>query len=398
MNSSESRRPSIPPRKRVIHYGNDLYCEIRHPDVEEPFQVTYWDLWFAIVLTQDFDGDWEEMIEGLRERSESHFYLADTYKGFANHLSLLRQALDGAQLSVDDILAEAGEDAIKRHKSRARRKILEMHIQKKEKSAWMIETPRKQREDRAMRGHWGGFPVNPEQYAGSLARCYGSSGFYNKHRSFTLERKLSAWVEKYEARASLAKIFALYRAFLTVAVEKMNMVDDSFGVIGELYQDVFEKYCRLERAKLDMQPQAFFQDLVELMIWEDYAGTSKHQPDFFAGLSSAEVPLVESILEKAWEELRELELEYHAEKALTMLGMLYVQQRIYDKFVPVARLMGTREWQRITRMAEMAVKRRKQDLALAVYEACLRPGSHEAFLREKYRDLKDKLGKKKAER
>ena len=116
------------------------------------------------------------------------------------------------------------------------------------------------------------------------------------------------------------------------------------------------------------------------MIWEDYAGTSKYQPDLFAGLSSAEVPLVESILEKAWEELRELELEYPAEKALTMLGMLYVQQRIYDKFVPVARLMGTREWQRITHMAEMAVKRRKKDLALAVYEACLGPGSHETFL------------------
>ena len=384
--------------KRIIHYGNEPYCEIKHPNAEGSFQVTYWDLWFAIVVTQDFGGDWEGMIDDVRKNLNRPLYLHDAFEGFVNHLHLLRQALDEAKLSVGDILQEAGEDVIKGQKTKARRKILEMNYQEKEKSAWMIETPRKQREDRAMRGHWGGFPVNPEQYAGSLARCYGSSGFYNKHRSFTLERKLSAWVEKYEARASLAKIFALYRAFLTVAVEKMNMVDDSFGVIGELYQDVFEKYCRLERAKLDMQPQAFFQDLVELMIWEDYAGTSKHQPDFFAGLSSAEVPLVESILEKAWEELRELELEYHAEKALTMLGMLYVQQRIYDKFVPVARLMGTREWQRITRMAEMAVKRRKQDLALAVYEACLRPGSHEAFLREKYRDLKDKLGKKKAER
>lgn len=381
----------MPPRKRVIHYGNDPCCEIRHPN--RSFQVTYWDLWFAIVLTQDFGGDWEEMIDDLRERSESHSYLGDTYEGFANHLSLLRQALDGSELSVDDILAEAGEDAIKSQKTKARRKILEMNIQEKEKSAWMIETPRKQHQGRAMRGHWDGFPVTPEKYAGLLARCYGSSGFYNKHRSLTLERKLSAWIEKHEVRASLAKTFALNRAFLTVAVEKMNLVDDSFGVIGELYQDVFEKYCRLDRAKLDMQPEAFYLDLVELMIWEDYAGTSKYQPDLFAGLSSAEVPLIESVLEKAWDELSELELVYHAEKALTMLGMLYVQQRIYDKFVPMAQRMGTREWQRITRMAEMAVKRRKKDLALAVYEACLGPGSHETFLRGKYRELKDKLGK-----
>lgn len=382
----------MPPKKRVIHYGNDPCCNIGHPNGEGSFQVTYWDLWFAIVLTQDFGGDWEKMMGHLREKSKTYAYLGGGYDGFANHINLLRQTLDNATLSVDNILAEAGEDAIKSQKTKARHKILEMHIQEKEKSVWMIETPRKQRMDQAMRGHWRDFPVNPEEYAGSMARCYGSSRFYNKHRSFALEEKLSAWVEKHEARASQAKTFALYRAFLTVSVEKMNMVDDSFGVIGELYQDMFEKYCRLDRAKLDMQPEAFFLDLVELMIWEDYAGTSKYQPDLFAGLSPAEVPLVESILEKEWEALSELELTYHAEKALTMLGLLYVQQRIYDKFVPMAQRMGTRAWERITRMADMALKRRKKDLALAVYEACLGPGSHEAFLRGKYRELKDKLG------
>ena len=148
-----------------------------------------------------------------------------------------------------------------------------------------------------------------------------------------------------------------------------------------------------EAVRIISHTMSIYLDLVELIIWEDYAGTSKHQPDLFAGLSSAEVPLIESILEKAWEELGELELVYHAEKALTMLGMLYVQQRIYDKFVPMAQRMGTREWQRITTMSEMAEKRRKKDLALAVYEACLGPGSHETFLRKKYRELKSRLGR-----
>lgn len=50
----------------------------------------------------------------------------------------------------------------------------------------------------------------------------------------------------------------------------------------------------------------------------------------------------------------DLELGYHAEKALTMLGMLYQTHRMFDKFLPTAELMGTHAWQRITTMSETA--------------------------------------------
>ena len=118
----------------------------------------------------------------------------------------------------------------------------------------------------------------------------------------------------------------------------------------------------------------------------------KRQPIFFAGLTAHEVPLAESILQEQWQELCELELDYHAEKALTMLGMLYERQQMFDKFVPMARAMGTRAWQRITTMSEAAEKRGRYELALAVYEACLGPGLHEDFLRRRYRELKSRLG------
>ena len=109
------------------------------------------------------------------------------------------------------------------------------------------------------------------------------------------------------------------------------------------------------------------------------------------GLASREVPLVESIMQEQWNELRELELDYQAEKALTMLGMFYQHQQMFDKFVPVAQVMGTRAWERITTMSETAEKHSRYDLALAVYETCLGPGSHEKFLREKYQELKSRL-------
>ena len=106
-----------------------------------------------------------------------------------------------------------------------------------------------------------------------------------------------------------------------------------------------------------------------------------------------EVPLVESILEEQWNDLCELELDYQAEEALTMLGMLYQHQQMFDKFVPTAKAMGTRAWKRITTMSEMAEKHGRYDLALAVYEACLGPGSQEQFLREKHQELKSRLSK-----
>jgi hypothetical protein len=40
----------------------------------------------------------------------------------------------------------------------------------------------------------------------------------------------------------------------------------------------------------------------------------------------------------------------------------------------------------------MAEKHGRHDLALAVYEACSGPGSQEKFLREKYQELKSRLG------
>lgn len=378
--------------RRDVRYGNDLYQEILPPGAKKPLRVTHWDLWIAVVLISEFDSDWDRMRNHFRAEKAGYSFRRYKAEELLNHLRLLRQTLDRAGLTVEDILAEADPAFLKKQHRKARRKVLEMEYQNHEKSPWMIHTPRKQREAQAMRGYWKHFPISPKEYVGALESQYKTSGWYSEDQSFGLERKLSTFLRKREDLASLAELFALYRAFLTVVVEKMGMVDDSYGVIGDLYQGVFEEYVQLDRTALDMPLEILLQDLIELMIWEDYAGTDTGEPIFFAGLASHEVPLVESILQEQWDELRELELDYQAEEALTMLGMLYQQQQIFDKFVPMAKAMGTRQWKRITTMSEMAEKHGRYDLALAVYEACLGPGFHEKFLREKYEELKSRLG------
>ncbi len=375
-----------------VSQGNDLFREIALAN-GETFTVTYWDVWLIIVLIHDFAGDWDRLIDHWRGELESTMYRRDTIEGLLSHLRHLRTALDEAGLTASDLLADIPSAVVKPQTPKARRKILKDSPADRDKSYWMIHTPRQDLQAHALRGHWSRFPVSPAIFAESLARLYKSSGFYSEHQSFGLERKLSAFIERDAARASDAEQLALYRAALSVIIEEMDMVDDSYGVVGQLYEEVFEHYTRLNRSALDMPLSDFFQDLMELVIWEDYGFTHTALPGFFAHLAKSEVPIIESILLASWDALCDLELTYQAECALTLLGMLCTQQHLFDRFVDLAKIMGTREWERITTMSEMAEKRRRPALARAVYEACWGLGHHEIYLRQKYAELLERQAK-----
>lgn len=353
--------------------------------------LTYWDLWLLIVLAQTFKGDWDALADHFRAKAKSGGFERERAEGLLNHSRHLRSALDDAGLSAADVLACLDAALIKANKAKARRKVLELQFQKHECSQWMIETPRWQREQRAMQGFWEHFPVSPAAFADGIAAIFKPGKLYEEDESFKLERRLTAFLDRYEENLDQASLFALYRAYLTVLLDKINQVDDSYGVIGQGYESVFEAYYQLDRADLALPSEIFFQDLLELLIWEDYGFTYQKQPDFFASLMGQDVPVVETILLQEWRELGELELAYQSEKALTMLGLLYAQQKMFDRYLEIARQMGTREWQRITRLSEAAEAGRQNDLALAVYEASLGPGWHEKYLREQYEELKLRL-------
>ena len=115
-------------------------------------------------------------------------------------------------------------------------------------------------------------------------------------------------------------------------------------------------------------------------------------PSFFANLVSVEASLVEAILRDLSDEFFALEITYQAEETLTTLGLLCTQHQRFDKFVALAKKMGSREWGRITSMSGMAYKNQRPELALAAYEAALQgKGRHEASLREKYEKLKKRI-------
>ncbi|MEW6405044.1 MAG: hypothetical protein AB1649_24880 [Chloroflexota bacterium] len=376
--------------KTVMPDGNELYREVILPNAHV-FSITYWGLWIAILLSSQFGGDWDAMLDYFREHTQALSWQRDQAEGIVNHLLLFRQALEHAGLLPDALLTNADPDFLKKQKAKAKRKLLEFGFKEHEKSAWMIETPRRQRKLRALRGHWRKFPVSPLTFASDLAAIFKTGKYYLEEESFKLERKLSGFLDKKVAHLHAPGQLALYRSFLTVVIENMDGVDDSYGVIGDLYESVFETYSRLDRTQINLPTEIYFLDLLELLVWEDYAFTDNSLPGFFSSLSKSEAILAESILRQQWQELGDLGLGYQSQEALTMLGLLYAQQTIFDQFIPIAEEMGTSAWTRITLLSGAAEKHKRYDLALGVYEACLRPGMHEDYLRKEYEKLKERI-------
>ncbi|MBE2202522.1 MAG: hypothetical protein IAE79_28180 [Anaerolinea sp.] len=375
--------------KRIVRKGNDLFREVQRPDNDEIWLVANWDLWFLVVLLNEFDGDWQKMINHLRHHISNH----DTIEAQLSHLRHLQETMQQAGLDPISVLGPEAMALLKKEKRQAANKILKQELPWNDKSYWMIHTPRYVREERSRRGYWPHFAVSPEIYAQPLAALFKTHGYYEEDQSFALERKLSAHLDKQEKKASVPQLAALYRAFLTVMLEKIEIVDDSYGVIGDLYGDVLTGYMGLPRDEIGVPLPIFLQDLVELVVWEDYGFTDDEVEEFMASLSPEEASMMRPILRDQWSELAALDLPYQAEKALTLLGLLAVEQEWFSQFVELAQEMGARAWQRIVRMADKAEQAGQLDLATAVYEtALLAPGLHHDYLQKKYQELQARTG------
>ncbi|MCW5201441.1 hypothetical protein VU12_00690 [Desulfobulbus sp. US4] len=375
-------------QKRVILYGNDLFQKVACPDGKK-LEITYWDLWIIIILFDMFNGDWDELSNNIVNSTWGR----ENREGMLHHIQQLRKTYVDNGFNAQEYYNELDNALIKKVMPKAKKKIIEMGYVGKEKSVWMINTPKKEKEYLAMRGHWDTFQVDPEIFAVEVERSF-SKKFCSKSQSLKLSEKLQNKIKKLEKKKSIPKLLSLYRACLTVILERIESVDDSFGVIGDLYQEVFEKYISLDRSEISMSLEDFYNDILELIIWEDYGFIDDLYGAFFSTVHEDEVSIVGKILKHQWDDLTLFDtMSYQADNALTLLGELYKSQLIYEKFPEIAALMGTREWRRITSMAELAAESKKYDVAVSIYEACLSPGRHEDYLKKEYEKLKIKIQK-----
>jgi hypothetical protein len=175
---------------------------------------------------------------------------------------------------------------------------------------------------------------------------------------------------------------------LTVIVELMGKADGSSVWIGISFKEGFRAYLKIPIDQTGIDEAVFFPDLLDFLIWEDYGLTYDQIEGYFKGITPAQADLCVEHLRREVAALREDDLEYQSEKALTLLGQVVAEQERFDEFEDLARQMGSREWLRIIRLADWAMKRRKQPLAMKVFEAALTKGSHLNFLTKKYEKLK----------
>jgi hypothetical protein len=354
----------------------------------QALELSYWDLWFALVADADFEGSWERFVEHLRVQKNQggSSRLAERK---LSHLRELERRLRHADVTISTIVAQV--DPLLVELRRARNQVLTRDPREYEWSDAMRHTPRQRHYAYALRGFRPCFPVSPASYAERLAAQFHTRRWFSENQSFGLARKLDAFLDDVASviqQAQYAQAHAMLRAFLTVVIELMAVADDSFGCLGDSFRDGFAKYLALPRDETGIDAPVFFHDLLTLLIWEDYGLTYEQTEGYFAGLTPEEGDLCMDYVQQQIQELQADDLDYQYEEALTLLGQVVAEQHRFNRFEEFARQMGTRHWKRIVVLADRAVKQRKRKLAIAVFEAALSPGMHEGFLRKKYEQLK----------
>ncbi len=383
-----SQEPAPQASKKPTILGTDLALSLP-TDQGTSLHLSYWDLWFALVAVMMHNGDLDRLANQIKEE-RGFFYDRKSIERKRWHLRDLNRRLEEASVTPTDIVRAAG-DLAKTEKRRAIKKVSESIHREREFSEPMRNTPREHRFPHALRGYWDRFPVSPEPYAKTIGAHFRSKTFYSKNASFGIARTLDEYVEeakKLLEAGNAAQAQALLRAWMTVIVELMEKVSDSFGSIWMSFDEGFAVYLKISPEQTGIDDAVFFPDLLDFLIWEDYGLTNDGIEGYFRGLDEGQADLCVRHLRCEVAALLDDDLDYQSEEALTFLGQVIGEQERFDEFEAVAKQMGSRAWRRIIRLADIAMKRRKKPQAMKVFEAALTKGDHLDFLTKKFEKLK----------
>jgi len=195
-------------------------------------------------MLEDCGGSWEVLVGALEERwaRGGHSFQELDFEAKRSHMEDLRRRLEEAGLDPAGLVGDLRQD--KRILRKARTRILQDYVREENKTVAMRMTPRRVLSERAWRGEWDRFPVSPAVYEPLFQKEIRRRSFYNEDETFTLRRRIEAVLTKNggQCASSSERRLAFYRAGLTALVDAMEMVDDSCGVIAELFEDVFNQY------------------------------------------------------------------------------------------------------------------------------------------------------------
>ena len=376
--------------KTLVPIATDTALCVRAADGSQ-VSLSYWDVWYALLSQDRFDGDLDRLAGELREMRKG-FIASDDTKRKLSHLRDLQRRLTIAGLGLSDILAVIPPEMSKAERRRAHGRIIKHNQRSYELSEPMRVLPKDRLYEVALYGMWGSFPVSPEPYYKRLRARFDWRRCYEEDDSWDLAKTLDRETEsaaKLAAAGRFADALATLRGVMTVTLELAQIADDSFGCIGMSFQQTFEDYLALPRDNAGIAPEVFLTDLLEVLVFEDVGFTYGHTEGFFTSLSRDEADFCLTYLRDRISALMALDLDYQAEKTLTLIGQVAAEQKRFEMFESLASEMGSREWRRIIRLADASVRARKRDLADRVFQAALscEDGGHRDFLSKKHVQL-----------
>jgi hypothetical protein len=370
----------------VLHTGGGLEAWTQ----ESGREFTRWDLWYLVLLLDDYGGSWELLADTLEKTLAEgiHPFKQLDFEAKHGHMENLRQRLNEAGLDPTTLVGELRRD--KRILRKARTKILKDYVRDGDKTAAMRTTPRHVLEERAWRGEWDRFPVSPAVFEPVFQDEVGRRSFYSEDASLGLARRIGAILEKVSRKgaSSPEARLALYRAGMAALVDAMEVVDDSCGTVGELFEEIFEQYVAIPWPSTGIAPGVYYRDFLDFAVWEDYGLTDHGMGRFFTAVPLEHVALVDTeLIEIRANLLRYKELDYQADQALRLLVEFHGVKRTFDRFVDLARAIEPPHPARINALAKAAWDAGERDLARAVFAAADRPGPHQDYLRKLERQL-----------
>jgi len=341
--STSTRKPASPRSvaKKPTPVGKD-HALLLSAKSGQTVELSYWDLWFTLVANADFDSNWERIIEHLRTGMKQGFARRLAERKLS-HVRDLQRRLRQADVEISDIIAQT--DRLPGELKQARNQVLKREPRETEWSDAMRNPPSQRRNAHAMRGFWPDFPVSPLPYAEELASQFQTRGWFSADQSFSVARTLDEFLEGTDSvlgNDQPAQAQAMLRAFLTVVIELMGVADDSYGSLGDTFQDGFSVYMDIALEETGIEDTVFFHDLLTLLIWEDYGLTSNQLDGYFEKIGTEQGELCINYLRQQMTELADDDLNYHYETALTLLGQIVAQQNRFDLFEELATQMGTR--------------------------------------------------------